>query len=650
MKLSKISAAILAATISSSSFAETILDDIYVTDKSKIINNHLQTTYSTQVFTQKEIKTSGANDLSQFLTQNTTLQVQPQYGNPMAALIDMNGYGLESGHNNIQIIVDGVSLNAIDSAPVILNFIDLDAISEIAIVRGAGSVLYGNGATAGALVITTTPGYSLPDQVKASLYLGSYNTSKQSITIHKNGKLNNYKTFVDINVNLYKTEGSIEIESENSKNESKNSNVGFKVGLSNQGTSYVASISKSSGDTLYPNPISITDFHNKPDIARASGTSQEFDNKKVGLSINHKITADSKAHYKLSQEDRSSAYSGSAPSDFNQTEHQLDFKTRFNKVVLNYGGSLKHATRDSADFLSIPHKTTRDDFALFTSANIQLNEHVLLNAGYRKQNFDYNYKKSGLSTKESYDLSSYNLGSSWLINTSNSVYLNFNHAFNAPNIDWLFNYDGSFNGLVSPMESNTAILGYKYQTNNTDITAEFFSAKLKDELFLDPSLGFFGANTNIDESSKNGLNLSIKHFFTNAVIGADYNYVEALVDKEAGTSYREKRLPGVSDHTIKLFAEYDFNSNLIPALPQNSMRITHKASSDLYAISDFTNANGLKPGYTSTDISYKLANKIASLQVGINNIFNQKNGLYSYNSVYTTNYERAFYLRADLAI
>ena len=654
MKLSKITAAIIVATLSNTSQAETVLNDIYVTDNSSILNDNLKTTYATQVFTKEDISASGATDLTGFLTQNTSLQIQPQYGNPMAAQIDMNGYGLEAGNSNVQIIVDGVSLNSIDSAPVILNFIGLNSIAEIAILRGSGSVLYGNGATAGAIVITTVDGYTLPDHAKISVQLGSHSTSKHAIALHKGGKINNYKAFIDLNADLYHTDGSIEVQSQNKKNESNSDNVALKLGLNNDKTSYMASVSRSSGDTIYANPIPIADFKAKADQSRTGGTSQEFENKRLGLSVNHKLTDDSKVNYQISHEDRNSAYSGSPASEFKQTEHQLDFKTRFESAVLTYGGSLKSAKRDGADFSGTAHKTTRDDHALFASADIELSDDVLLNAGYRRQHFDYEYKDPSQNSKEKYNLSSYNLGASLLLNQSSSVFANFNHAFNAPNIDWLFNYDGSFNGLISPMKTDTLTVGYKYKNDNTNFSAEVFKAKLKDEMFYNPSLGFFGENTNIDSSSKKGINLSVKQSIQNAVIGADYSYVDAKVNKVQTVSYKGNRLPGVSDQTLKLFAEYNFSTDLISLLPEHGFRVTHKTSSSLYAISDFANTDGLNSGYTSTDISYKMANKRTALQFGINNLFNQENGLYVYSnfsnatSVYTTNYERTFYVRADL--
>ena len=653
MKLSKISAAVLAVSISNLSFAETILDDIFVIDNSKIVNNSLQTTYSTQVFTKEDISDSGATDLTGFLNQNTTLQVQPGYGNPMTALIDMNGYGLEAGNSNVQIIVDGISLKNIDSAPVILNFISLNAIAEIAILRGSGSVLYGNGATAGAIVITTVDGYVLPDHAKVSAQLGSNSTSKYTIDLHKGGKIKNYNAFINLNADVFHTDGSIYIENENKKDESNSDNVVLKMGLSNQKTAYLARFSKSSGNTLSPFSIPIADFNAKPDIARENGNSQAFENTQLGLSIHHSLTADSKINYQINHEERSSAYTGNSAypgsaSDFTQTEQKLDFKTRFDSAVLSYGGSVKSAVRDAAD------QTTRDDSALFASANIQLSKNVLLNAGYRAHNFDYDYKKAGITTsKQSYDLKGYNLGSSWLINQANSVYLNFNHAFNAPNIDWLFNYDGSFNGNnITPMETDTITLGYKYRTDKTDLTAEIFNVKLKDEFFYDTSTSsspFNGKNTNIDSSTKQGINLSVKQTIKNARIGADYAYVDAKIDEyQESTDYQNNRLPGVSDQTLKLFAEYHFTTDVIPALLDHSFRITHKTSSSLYALSDFDNARDLKPGYKSTDISYKMANKTTTLQWGINNLFNQKNGVYSISNVHTTNFERTFYVRADL--
>jgi iron complex outermembrane receptor protein len=646
MKLNKLTAALFLAAISQNAQSSTILDEIYVTDNAGIINDNLKTAYSTQTFTKEDIEASGATDLGNFLTQNTNLNIQPQYGNPMTTLIDMNGYGLEAGHTNVQIILNGVSLNAIDSAPVILNFISLDSISNISILRGSGSVLYGNGATAGAIIINTDKNFELPDQVKATLQIGSYGESKKTVTIHKNGSINSYQTFIDLGIDLYNKDGSIFVVNKNSKNQTNNRNLSLQTGLKTQKTSYTASIAKSDGDTIYPDPISISDFNNQPNIDRSGGTSQEFEKTNLGLQIVHHLTAETKVDYNLNNEQRSSEYSGSSPSEFNQTEHKVDFKTRFDSAVFTYGGSIKSAQREANSTSAPNRKTTRDDKSLFISADVSLNPDFLINAGYRKQELEYDYKDGNAkSHSESYDLRAYNLGTSWLISQNSSAYLNYNHAFNAPNLDQLFNWDGSFNGSIAPMETDTVTLGYKHQTDNTHFVLEAFKAELKDELFYNPATY---SNTNIDSSTKTGINISLKQYFDSFVLGSDYAFVDAKINEEDGTSYSGNKLPGVSEHTIKVFGEYDFNSSLIPALPMHSVRVTHKASSGLYAISDFKNTGGLKPGYTSTDVSYKLFSKNATVQMGINNLFNQKNGVYVYSNVYTTNYERTFYIRGDV--
>ena len=67
----------------------------------------------------------------------------------------MRGYGSENGFQNIVITVDGQRLNNIDLSPQLIGAIPLGNIERIEISKGSGSVVYGDGAMAGAIQIYT---------------------------------------------------------------------------------------------------------------------------------------------------------------------------------------------------------------------------------------------------------------------------------------------------------------------------------------------------------------------------------------------------------------------------------------------------------------------------------------------------------------
>ena len=98
------------------------LDDIVVTATRTPLPD-VAAPYASEVYTQAMIQASGASSLVDFLTQNTTLDVVPNYGNKFTPTLDMRGYGLTSGYQNIVVSLDGQRLNNIDLMPQLLGAI-----------------------------------------------------------------------------------------------------------------------------------------------------------------------------------------------------------------------------------------------------------------------------------------------------------------------------------------------------------------------------------------------------------------------------------------------------------------------------------------------------------------------------------------------
>src|SRR4030066_275659 len=73
----------------------------------------------------QRIEQSGAPTLYDYFAQHTSLQVLPSYGNKASPKIDMRGYGIGDGYQNIVVTLDGRRLNNIDMGPQLLGAIPL---------------------------------------------------------------------------------------------------------------------------------------------------------------------------------------------------------------------------------------------------------------------------------------------------------------------------------------------------------------------------------------------------------------------------------------------------------------------------------------------------------------------------------------------
>jgi len=88
--------------------------------------------------------------------------------------LDIRGFGEASG-SNIVFLVDGVRQNEGDQGGTSLSWLPVQSIERIEIARGSGTVMYGEGATAGVINIITNKGLTEPGG-SVGLTLGSQST------------------------------------------------------------------------------------------------------------------------------------------------------------------------------------------------------------------------------------------------------------------------------------------------------------------------------------------------------------------------------------------------------------------------------------------------------------------------------------------
>ena len=86
--------------------------------------------FSSEVYTEDDIKVSKASDVYDFLTQNTSLALAPSSGNRFSQSISTRGFGLTEGYQNIVFTLNGRRLNNIDMTNSNLGSIDISNIKK----------------------------------------------------------------------------------------------------------------------------------------------------------------------------------------------------------------------------------------------------------------------------------------------------------------------------------------------------------------------------------------------------------------------------------------------------------------------------------------------------------------------------------------
>ena len=106
------------------------------------------------IVTGDELRATGAATLNRALGLRLGLPNRNDLRNSGNDVLDLRGFGA-SANDNLVVMVDGVRLNNADQTAPALNLISLDVIEQVEVRRGNQAVLFGEGATGGAIVITT---------------------------------------------------------------------------------------------------------------------------------------------------------------------------------------------------------------------------------------------------------------------------------------------------------------------------------------------------------------------------------------------------------------------------------------------------------------------------------------------------------------
>lgn len=142
-----------------SGLAETIAPNAVIVTSTRLEDDTTRLPSSVTVVTAEDIRRSPAKTLPELLALQAGVSTRSLYGNHATqSSVDLRGFGATATQNTL-ILLDGRRLNDLDLSDVNYAAIPLKDIERIEIIRGGGSVLYGDGAAGGAInIVTKKPG------------------------------------------------------------------------------------------------------------------------------------------------------------------------------------------------------------------------------------------------------------------------------------------------------------------------------------------------------------------------------------------------------------------------------------------------------------------------------------------------------------
>ena len=623
--------------------AEILQTDTILIPGNQYAAKEITSTSSKEIFSSKYIEQSGSHTVFDFLSQHTAINIHSQYGNTSAPLMDMRGYGSEAGYQNIIINLNGKRLNRLDNAPQIIGNIPLKNIESIEIIRGAGSVRFGDGAMAGVINIITKN--TIENSLETSF--GTNNIQNNSLNVGFQDELFS----ILLNASEEKNDGQASADPSGDTNRSKNqfNSLGINItpteklklnlGLMNTRNNY-----------YFPNSLTKSQLISDPS---QNGTGKEYTNDDydiddVSFQFDYQINSYLKIQGDYFKEEKSlfsQASYGNALQDYDTENFNLVIPYSGENFSITYGVQLIDSQRKDSSGL-----VTKDNKGYFVDTEIRMTDQLLLNAGTRFEKVDYTYNGSS-SLKANESLNAYEIGINYAFNDSFAIFSNFNHAFQAPDVDRFFKGEypapaytlssRSFNAFIDPAKSNTFNIGFNFKNNKASTLFTTYFSTLKNEIVYNPTTFL---NENIDNSEKYGLEFKqIINPTKNISFGLSYNFVKAKIGKNSQGLINGKDMPGVPRQTAVINLRYQFD-------PQGSISVSHAWRERSYDMGDFANVRGKEqPLYSSTDLAvqYNLKQigrfKTVALFGSVTNLFEHTNAIaVSGSSFYASNYERVF--------
>lgn len=618
---------LLVALLSSANATETIeLKPLSITSTA-IQTNELQSTDAVEVYTSQDIENARVQNVYEFLTKNSSITATSAYGNKFMQKIDMRGYGIGDGYQNIVITVNGRRLNNVDMVPQLLGSISPSSIESIEIIKSSGIVLGGDGANAGVINIRTKKDntreisiYGGSDNLlNGSLYLGH---SDDKLSVSLSAQKQTSKVIRELNTNSPKDENTLATGSFNLEY-LVNDKLDLRFGVAATNT-----------DAIYAGNLTKAQYDNDPKQEGSSTTIQEYDTQSIELGASYYLNDELTINADVYKENKESEYNYVTYSSISKAKYDYkSAKTNIDYAGQNLSAKVGYDFYDSTRTTS-KNSVTKNANAIYAMSQYKFSKNVI-KAGLRYEQVDFQ-SVGGANQKD--NLWGGELGFNASLSSNASIYFNYAHTYQSADLDRLFSYStGVFNGYVKPSQANNFSLGFNHITPSNKFKVSAYYTDLKNEIYYYADPTFTNSrNTNINKSHKYGLDIYDKWLISdNFNFLVNYNYVQAIIDEEIedGNNYANKDLPGVSDHNVKVSLSY------LPT-PQTTLTLHQIYRSEAYAANDFNNNFTQKQeAFKSTDFSATYVTKSWEVFAKINNLFNQKNGIWiKDNNIYPVNF------------
>jgi iron complex outermembrane receptor protein len=464
------------------------------------------------IITADQIRDAGIGNVNEAIRKIGGVSGRQNFNGTQDYSLDLRGFGTTSDQNMV-VLVDGIRLSENELTPALLSSIPIELVERIEIIRGSSSVLYGEGSTGGIIQVITKRAALNSQRGTLVAEVGSFGHREERASVSKGWE----QFALDANVSTQRADNYRDNNAVKQDNfsggaqwTSKEGRAGLRIDSSRQ-------------DSRLPGALTLAQFDANP---RQTTTPDNFGSVDVD-----KLTLFAERHlgaFDLAAEisHREKTLKGKFVSLFGTFESTADSKvTQFSPRVrhvsafdgwnneLVVGTDIARWSRfTSSDFAGFPSSradATQDSRAWYARDEVRVGK-ARFAMGARTEKFDKDSVDPVPFTTNTYSVSqsvnAWELQGSYQAQPDINLFAKAGRSYRIANVD-----ENGFTPVPNqPLELQTSRdleLGATFGGLQRKLTLRAFQHRLTNEILFNPTIGFFGANTNLDPTERKGLEI-----------------------------------------------------------------------------------------------------------------------------------------------
>lgn len=532
------------------------------------------------VITSEEIARSGAITIQDLLARLEGVNVLDARGFGLESDATVNLRGIvNSSRSNVLVLVDGVRQNRLTGDEVHWASLPLNSIERIEVLRGGGGVIYGEGALAGVINITTKQGGEKLLQTEVGIEAGSYGWQKYHVA--SRGRSNPLTYGVGFTRNLF--QGYREFSM--TRNSTANAHGGLELG---DAARLMLNVLHSEDTTAFPGSLTLAQSEARREQA-VSSRAGYFDDETNQASTDLVLEPweGTSGVVSLFWRDRTSELVRSgfythAPSRGAslRTTTRMDHGDVSNLVVSGIELTDDKATVGTRG--STQDESNRKGYGLYLEDTLTLRERLSLVGGFRFDQFRFDEALSFPAFTGSLRFQGYSpkLGVTYaVVPKTLDVFTVYSRPFKAPNVDDFSAVSTDFTSNIGlqPQQADTYEMGASWKQAALTAKAAGFYTRIHDEIIFNA----VDSQTQNFDTERFGAEFSARVELPERGLRgyATYTFVDAEFRKG---QFKERTIPGTPDHTFNAGVGY---SPVESCWINLDWQLVH----DFFRINDFNN-------------------------------------------------------------